>query len=214
MKDLGYLHYFLVIQVHRFPGELLLNQVKYASGLLEKALMHECKPISSPMVQKLQPSSSANDLFQDPQLYRSLDGGLLYLTFTSPDIPYSVNYVCQFMHSPTTFHFQLVKHILRYVHGTMTCGVHLVSNTSLELYAFSNADWARCPLTRRSTTGYCTYIGSNCVSWSSKRQPTMARSSTEAEYRALASIAAENTGLTYILHDVWALSHSTSDSIL
>ncbi|RWR75576.1 Zinc finger, CCCH-type [Cinnamomum micranthum f. kanehirae] len=202
MKDLGYIHYFLGIQVQRFPGGLFLNQTKYASELLEKALMHACKPIPTPMVQKLQPSTSANALFPDPQLYQSLVGGLLYLTFTRPDISYSVNYVCQFMHNPTTFHFQLVKRILRYVRGTITYGIHLLSNSSLKLYAFSDADWAGCPLTRRSTTGYCTYLGSNCISWSSKRQPTVARSSTEAEYRALASTAAEITWLTYILRDI------------
>ena len=70
------------------------------------------------------------------------------------------------------------------------------------LYAFSDADWAGCPITRRSTTGYCTYLGGNCISWSSKKQPTVARSSTEAEYRALASTTAELTWIVYILRDL------------
>lgn len=112
MKDLGYIHYFLGIQAHQFPGGLFLNQAKYAHELLERALMQDYKPSPTPMVQKLQSCFSTDELFKDPHLYRSLVGGLQYLTFTRPDISFSVNYVCQFMHNPTTFHFQLVKRIL------------------------------------------------------------------------------------------------------
>lgn len=140
--------------------------------------------------------------FVDPYLYRSIVGGLLYLTFTRPDISYSVNYVCQHMHSPTSFHFQLVKRILRYIHGTLDRGIRLLAQNPMVLYAFSDADWADCPITRRSTPGYCTYLGGNCISWSSKKQPTVACSSTKAEYRALASTTAELTWLMYILRDL------------
>lgn len=93
IKDLGYVHYFLAIQAHQFPGGLLLNQAKYAHELLERALMQDCKPIPTPMVQKLQSSFSNDELFKDPHLYQSLVGGLQYLTFSRPDISFSVNYV-------------------------------------------------------------------------------------------------------------------------
>ena len=106
------------------------------------------------------------------------------------------------MHNPSDFHFQLVKHILRYVRGTMNYGIRLLSKGSFELYAFSDVDWAGCPLTRCSTLGYCTYLGKNCISWSSKKYPTVARSSTKAEYQAFASTAAEITWLTYVLRDI------------
>lgn len=95
-----------------------------------------------------------------------------------------------------------VKRILRYIAGTLHLGLRITSKSSLHLVGFSDANWAGCPLTRRSTTGMCIFLGSNCVSWSSEKQNTVAKSSAEAEYRALASLAAELTWITYILKDI------------
>lgn len=202
MKDMGFLHYFLGVQVHRFQHGLFLNQAKYAMELLERAQMKGCNPSKTPMASKLRQPYNGGTHLSDPNIYRSIVGGLQYLTFTRPDISYSVNYVSQFMHQPTVFHFQLVKRILRYVQGTIHHGTRLLSRGSLNLCGFSDSDWAGCPLTRRSTTGFCIYLGSNCVSWSAKKQHTVARSSTEAEYRALASAAAEITWVSFILRDI------------
>ena len=88
-----------------------------------------------------------------------------------------------------------MKRILRYIRGTMSLGLTLTASTSLEMVAYSDADWAGCPDTRRSTSGYCVYLGPSLVSWSSKRQPTVSRSSAEAEYRAVANPVAECTWL-------------------
>ncbi|OMO78632.1 Integrase, catalytic core [Corchorus capsularis] len=202
MKDLGPLHYFLGVSVTPFDGGILLHQAQYARELLDRALMHNCKPISTPMATKSGSSPNDDALYSDAPFYRSIIGGLQYLTFTRLDICYSVNYLCQFMHQPTNLHFQLVKRILRYVQGTIDYGIRLLRHQPLELCGFSDADWAGCSLTRRSTTGYCTYLGGNCISWSAKKQPTVARSSTEAEYRALASAAAEITWLSFVLRDI------------
>ncbi|KAL5715327.1 hypothetical protein ACHQM5_017160 [Ranunculus cassubicifolius] len=202
MKDMGFLHYFLGVHVHKFQHGLFLNQAKYTVELLERAQMKGCKPSKTPMASKLRPPLNGDNPFADPQLYRSIVGGLQYLTFTRPDISYSVNYVCQFMHQPTQFHFQLVKRILRYLQGTIDYGTRLLSDCPLNLYAFSDSDWAGCPTTRRSTTGFCVYLGGNCLSWSAKKQHTVARSSTEAEYRALASTTAEVTWISFILRDI------------
>lgn len=208
MKDLGPFHYFLGVEFKSFSGGIILSQAKYASDLLQRAHMQTSKPISTPMVTKYRSSPHGDEFFADPQFYRSIVGGLQYLTFTRQDISYAVNYVCQFMQSPTNIHFQFVKRILRYIRGSLDYGVRLLAHNLLILYGFSDADWAGCPNTRRSTTGFCTYLGGNCISWSAKKQPTVACSSTEAEYRALASTSAELTWLTYILRDIGLhLSH-------
>ena len=91
--------------------------------------------------------------------------------------------------------FNIVKRILRYIRGTMSLGLTVTASTSLEMVAYSDADWAGCPDTRRSTSGYCVYLGPSLVSWSSKQQPTVSRSSAEAEYRAVANAVAECTWL-------------------
>lgn len=198
IKDMGPLHYFLGVEVQRHPDGLFLCQTRYAQVLLDRASMRDCKPIRTPIAAKIiAPVSTA--LFDDPTHYRSIVGALHYLTFTRPDIAFSVNYVCQFMHEPTVHHFQLVKRILRCLKGTLDYGIRILSHSTLDLYGFSNADWAGCPTTRRSTTGYCTFLGTNCISWSAKKQNTVARSSAEAEYRAMASTTAELTWLSYIM---------------
>ncbi|XP_043714507.1 uncharacterized mitochondrial protein AtMg00810-like [Telopea speciosissima] len=201
MKDLGALHYFLGIEVTTTPSGLFLSQSKYALDILQRAHMVDIKPISTPMALR---SSVEGDScpFIDVTLYRSIVGGLQYLTMTRPDLSYAVNSVCQHMHSPTVAHFGMVKHILRYVKGTLDHGLWIVRASSLTLYGFSDSDWAGCPLTRRSTTGFCTFLGANCISWSAKKQSTVSRSSTEAEYRAMASTIAELTWLTFLLWDL------------
>ncbi|XP_060202913.1 uncharacterized mitochondrial protein AtMg00810-like [Lycium barbarum] len=103
--------------------------------------------------------------------------------------------------NPNSVHLQAVKRMVRYVKGTIDHGLRIISHSSFRLYGFSDVDWAGCTITRRSTTGYSVYLGANCVSWSSRKQNTVARSSAEAEYRALAATAAEITWI-YILQDI------------
>ncbi|XP_041004069.1 uncharacterized mitochondrial protein AtMg00810-like [Juglans microcarpa x Juglans regia] len=198
---MGALHHFLGIEVTRDSQGLTLSQGRYARELLDRASMGECKPIATPMPIKGRTHASTT-AYCNPTYNRKLVGGLQYLTFTRPDLSYSVNFVCQFMHAPTMEHFQLVKRILHYVHGTLNLTFRILAASSLDLYAFSDADWAGCSLTQRSTTGFCTFLGSNCISWSAKKQQIVARSSTEAEYRSMASTAAKLTWLTFILRDL------------
>ncbi|GJT91649.1 ribonuclease H-like domain-containing protein [Tanacetum coccineum] len=99
--------------------------------------------------------AAAGDPVSNPTLYRRLAGALQYLTFTRPDISYAVQQVCLFMHDPQDPHFSTLKRILRYVRGTSTSGLQLYSSTTSSLVAYSDADWAGCPTTRRSTSGYC-----------------------------------------------------------
>uniref|UniRef100_A0A2N9EXT0 Uncharacterized protein n=1 Tax=Fagus sylvatica TaxID=28930 RepID=A0A2N9EXT0_FAGSY len=137
--------------------------------------MLDCKPVATPMASKRVSLPQGDTLFSDLTEYRRIVGTLQYLTLTRPDLSYA---------------------------GTLSLGIRILRKSSLDLFAFSDADWVGCPITRRSTTGFCTFLGSNCISWSAKKQPTVSRSSTEAEYRAMASTAAELTWLSFILRDI------------
>lgn len=202
IQDLGDLHYFLGIQVQRFKDGIFLSQSKYMTDLLNNTNMADCKPVSTPMSTKPISSAYGDAPYSDVTYYRKIVGTLQYLSLTRPDIAFAVNVVCQFMHAPTNAHFMMVKRILRYLKGTISMGLRILKESTLHLYAFSDADWAGCPTTRRSTTGYCTFLGSNCISWSAKKQPTVSRSSAEAEYRSLASTTAELTWVSFILRDI------------
>ena len=113
------------------------------------------------------------------------------MTLTRPDISYLVNKVCQFLHAPTSVHWTTVKRILRYLQGTKDHGLQLGKSDSMLVSAFSDADWAGCPDDRRSTGGFAVFLGGNLISWCARKQPTVSRSSTEAEYKALANATAE-----------------------
>ncbi|GKA27936.1 ribonuclease H-like domain-containing protein [Tanacetum coccineum] len=186
MTDLGSLNYFLGISVSRDSSGLFLSQKKYAVEILNRAHMVNCNPSRTPIDTESKLGSDG-DPVSDPTLYRSLAGSLQYLTFTRPDISYAVQQVCLYMHDPREPHFSALKRILRYVRGTLDYGLQLFSSSTTDLVAYSDADWAGCPTTRRSTFGYCVFLGNNLLSWSSKRQSTLSRSNSEAEYRGVAN---------------------------
>jgi hypothetical protein len=109
-------------------------------------------------------SQEGSTLFQNFKLYRSIVGGLQYATLTRPDIAFAVNKVSQFMHHPTEAHWNAVKRILRYVAGTLRYGLHFYKNSPLHIHSYSDADWAGNIDDRRSTSGFCVYLGRNLVS--------------------------------------------------
>ncbi|KAJ4727992.1 Retrovirus-related Pol polyprotein from transposon TNT 1-94 [Melia azedarach] len=144
-------------------------------------------------------SKSEGSLFAEPSLYRSLIGGLQYVTLTRPDIAFAVNKLSQFLASPTLSHWQACKRLLRYLQATSDLGLQFVSTNRHKLTAFCDADWG-CDLDDRKSIGaYCVYLGDNLISWSSKKQQVVARSNTESEYRALASTATELAWLQSLL---------------
>ncbi|GKU93013.1 hypothetical protein SLEP1_g6653 [Rubroshorea leprosula] len=155
---------FILHRVNKFLGGVFLSQAKYAKDILCRASMLEASAIATPMAIKDATSLRDNELV-NAQEYRKLE--------------------------PTLTHLRQVKRILRYIKGTMHHGLRFSSHSTLSLTGFCDADWAGCLSTRRSTTGYCVFLEANCISWSSKKQPTVARSTAEAEYRALASTTAE-----------------------
>nr|GEV43331.1 ribonuclease H-like domain-containing protein [Tanacetum cinerariifolium] len=141
----------------------------------------------------------------DPTLYRSLAGALQYLTFTRPDIFYVVQQVCLYMHDPRDPHFTALKRILCYVRGTIDHGLQLHVSSTAQLTAYIDTDWAGCPVSHRSISGYCVFFGDNLLSWSEKRQVTLSRSSTEAEYYGVAKVVAETAWLRDLLLELHAL---------
>ncbi|XP_022017732.1 uncharacterized mitochondrial protein AtMg00810-like [Helianthus annuus] len=199
MKDLGPLTYFLGISVTRNGDNLFLSQQAYAKDIIHRVGMDSCKPTATPIDTQTKLGDTSGPLFDDPTTYRSLAGALQYLTFTRPDITYAVQQVCMHMHSPGLAHWNALKRILRYIQGTTDFGLHLHASSSLSIRAYTDADWAGCPDTRRSTSGYCVYLGDNLVSWSSKRQSTISRSSAEAEYRGVANVVAKICWLRNLL---------------
>ena len=198
MTDLGSLNYFLGISAQRSESGLFLSQSKFAEEILERAHMAHCNPCRTP-VDTESKLGSAGDPVHDPTLYRSLAGALQYLTFTRPDISYAVQQVCLYMHDPREPHFTALKRILRYVRGTIEHGLQLHVSSTTQLSAYTDADWAGCPVTRRSTSGYCVFLGDNLLSWSAKRQVTLSRSSAEAEYRGVANVVAETAWIRNLL---------------
>ncbi|XP_043710459.1 uncharacterized mitochondrial protein AtMg00810-like [Telopea speciosissima] len=199
LKDLGPLRFFLGIELTPNDTGLLLTQQKYIFDLLNRSHMEGSKPLSTPLSSTTRLSRSSGTPLTDPSEYRSIVGALQYVTLTRPDISFAVNKVCQFMAVPTDEHWLVVKGILRYLKGTISMGLQLRSSSSLTLSAFSDADWASCPNDRKSTGGYLIFLGNNLVSWQSRKQNIIARSSTESEYRALALATTELTRLQSLL---------------
>ncbi|XP_062086862.1 uncharacterized mitochondrial protein AtMg00810-like [Humulus lupulus] len=138
----------------------------------------------------------------NPTVYRSLIGALQYLCYTQPDICFAVNKLSQFLKAPTTVHWGAAKRILRYLKGTVHNGLRIGCNERLMITGYSDADWACCVDDRRSVGGYCVYLGDTLISWSSKKQQVVSRSSTESEYRALAQVVAKITWVESLLREI------------
>ncbi|RVW87112.1 Oligopeptide transporter 1 [Vitis vinifera] len=201
VKDLGPLKYFLGIEVATSRKGLFLNQRKYTIDLLRDCNMLNSKPANTPFDSKLQ-LDKLGDPLDSPNYYQKLVGKLIYLTITRPDISFAVSLVSQHMHAPTVVHLCMVKRILRYLKKTIGRGIVMRRNGHTDIIGFSDSDWAGNTIDRRSTTGYCMFVGGNLVSWKSKKQPVVARSSAEAEYRAMAAASCEMVWLKNLLTDL------------
>jgi hypothetical protein len=212
LKDLGNLHYFLGIEVNKTQNGILLTQEKYATDLLRRTNMANCKPESTPLSTSEKLHLHEGSLLgpNDATQYRSVVGALQYLTLTRPDIAFPVNKVCQFLHAPTTSHWTAVKRILRYVKSSISLGLSLCKSSSFLVSGFLDADWVGCLDDRRSTGGFAIFLGNNLVSWNAKKQATVSRSSTEAEYKALANATVEIMWIQTLLNELKVSSPSVA----
>jgi histone deacetylase 1/2 len=193
LKDLGKLHYFLGIEVKEENAGITLSQRKYAQDLLTRVGMVGCKPCTTPLSasEKLSSYEGTPLSSEDSTRYRSIVGALQYITLTRPDLSYAVNRVCQFLHAPTSTHWAAAKRILRYIKHMINLGLHIQKTIRPFLSAFSDADWAGDVDDRCSTGEFAVFFGTNLISWSARKQPTVSRSSTEAEYKAIANATTE-----------------------
>ncbi|XP_019241993.1 PREDICTED: uncharacterized protein LOC109222038 [Nicotiana attenuata] len=130
-------------------------------------------------------------LLQDISAYRRLVGKLMYVTITRPNINYAVQTLSQFMQRPKKSHWDAAVRVVRYLKNAPGQGIVMASNHTGELTCWCDSDWAACPNTRRSVTGYVIKFGTSLVSWKSKKQQTVSRSSAEAEYKSMAATTAE-----------------------
>ncbi|GJS41978.1 uncharacterized mitochondrial protein-like protein, partial [Tanacetum coccineum] len=186
MKDLGLLHYFLVIENYRKIVEDI------------------------PIDAKVKYTTTDGDPLPDQSLYRTIAGSLVYLTVTRLDISYAVHIVSQFVSAPTTVHWDVVLHILRYLQGTQFQNLLFPSTSVLDSRAYCDSDWAGDVVLHKSTTGFCIFMGDSLISWKSKKQDVLSKSSTEAENRAMAVTTSEIVWLRWLLANMGVrISRST-----
>ncbi|CAL8086765.1 unnamed protein product [Prunus armeniaca] len=199
IKDLGPLNYFLGLQVLHKDGTLHINQLKYAHDLLQKAYLLNSKPESTPLAAKK--ANLLNSKLESTPLAAKVllsvsDGAII-------SNPTEYRELLAFMSAPRASHLVAAKRILRYIKSTIDLGLTFTPQTATaRLSAYSDADWAGCLNSRRSTTGYVITLGTNLISWCSKKQPTVSRSSTESEYRTLSHACVETTWLCSFLHEL------------
>ncbi|XP_070015851.1 uncharacterized protein [Nicotiana sylvestris] len=183
LKDLGQLHYSLVFEVFSYSGSLLLSQQKYITDLLQEVNMHNCKGVPKSMASTVIFPESAEDYLVDGSLYRQII--VAAIIFGIVVVTHS-HYI--YLASAT--------------HQTSSFGLRIAKERDHRLLAYSDSDWAEDPLDRTSTTGYVVYLDSSPISWSSKKQRSVSRSSTEAEYRVVAATVSETNWLRSLLNEL------------
>ena len=184
MSMIGELNFFLGFQIKQLKEGTFIHQEKYTNDILKKFKMDDCKPIKTPM-----PTNGHLDLDEggnpvNQTLYRSMIGSLLYLTASRPDIMFSVCMCARFQSNPKKAHLRAVKRILRYLKHTTSVGLWYPKGATFDLIGYSDSDYAGCKIDRKSTSGGCHLLGRSLVSWTSKKQNSVALSTAEAEYIA------------------------------
>ena len=169
IKDLGKLKYFLGIEVAQSKDGIIISQRKYAMNILEETGMLNSKTVGNPMDPNVKLLPNQGEPLSDPERYRRLVGKLSYLTVTRSDISFAVSVVSQFLSSPCKEHWDAVTRIVRYIRGAPGKSLLYEDKGHTQVVGYSDADWAGSPSNRRSTSGFCIFVGGNLVSWKSKK---------------------------------------------
>jgi hypothetical protein len=201
MSMMGELQFFLELPIKQSKKGTFVHQAKYTKDIVRNFKMEDSKAMTTLMSTTTAIDADEEGERVDQKEYRSLIGSLLYLTATRPDIQFSVCLCARFQASPRTLHRKAVKRIFRYLRHTPDFGLWYSASSSLALHGFSDADFVRCRLDRKSTSGTCQFLGSSLVSWSSRKQSSVAQSTTEAEYVAVASCCSQLLWITYTMSD-------------
>lgn len=202
IKELGNLKYFLGIEVARSKEGIFISQQKYVLDLLQETGMLGCRVIDTPIEQNHRTGADLEEGAVDRASYQRLVGRLIYLSHTRPDIAYAVGVASQFMHNPKESHLKAVHRILHYLKGSPGKGILFKKGGHMSVEAYTDADYAGSLVDRWSTLGYCTFLGGNLITWRSKKQNVVARSSAEAEFRSMALGICELLWLKIILADL------------
>ncbi|KAK8942637.1 hypothetical protein KSP39_PZI008749 [Platanthera zijinensis] len=179
-----------------------LKEKKYVLDLLEATGMSGCRPADTPIEANHKLGREDDDVIDDIPSYQRLVGKLIYLSHTRPDISYAVGVLSRFMHSPKARHIDAAHCVLRYLKSSPGKGILFSPNKELTIEVYTDADWAGSPTDKRYTTGYCSMVGGNVVSWRSKKQHVVARSSAEAEFRAVSHGICEGLWVSTILKEL------------
>ncbi|XP_020682249.1 uncharacterized protein LOC110099447 [Dendrobium catenatum] len=207
MKQLGQIDFFLGIQVQHTKSGYFLTQIHHATKLLHDNGFADYKAAPTPFNPITKNSQNNIQPFADTCLYLRLAVSLQYLTITRPDIAYATNRICQHLQQPTCQDYQYLKSLLRYIKGTLSLGLPITKG-KLILQTYTDADWAANPTDRKSVSVFCTFLGPNLISWTVKKQITVAKSSTEAEYRALSAATSKVIWIRRLVEELQLVQYS------
>jgi hypothetical protein len=205
MKELGLMHYFLGLEVWQSPKKIFLNQGKYAVEILKRFDMLEFKAMNTPIETKLKLLVDTSSELVDATLYKQIIGSLMYLTNTGPDICFAVNTLSQYLVEPRRVHLVDAKHVMRYLKGTLEYGLCYTGDHDFRLYGYTDLDWVGSVFDRKSTSRCCFSLGSAMTSWQSRKQSSIALSTTEAECIAACSTSCEAIWLRKLLTGLFDL---------